>query len=948
MRRIFDYNFDLLDISLAEPITLAQKPNDEPLYADIDGDSGDNTLVGTSGSDTINGFGGNDTLDGLRGTNTLTGGTGTDTFIVSARGSHNTTITDFEDGLEVIDLSGTGISSFDQLMPFMSQQGTDVRLQTIWAFNSERLTISDILLADLTASDFVFDTDATTRLISGTSQNNTFFGGLGDDVLNGGTGNEDLIGGDGDDMIDGGRGNNFVIGGAGIDTFIVSARGSHNTTITDFEDGLEVIDLSGTGISSFDQLVPFMSQQGTDVRLQTIWAFNSERLTISDILLADLTASDFVFDTDATARLISGTSQNNTFFGGLGDDVLNGGNGSEGLNGGDGNDTITGGSGNDSLRGGNGDDILSGGSGRDFIDGGAGIDTVQYFDASAGVNVNLGTGGASGSSAQGDEVLNVENIDGSDFNDTLTGSDVDNIINGGLGADRLIGGLGADTFIGGDGFDSVDYRAAAEAVRFSVDTGGTAGEALGDTFSDIERYYLSNFNDVITGSDANEFFFGEDGNDTINAGGGIDRVYGGDGNDIQRGQDGNDQLYGSAGNDQLNGGAGFDIANYGDAAEAVIVNMLTGGTGGDAAGDTYFGIEAVYGSDFDDSLTGNNSANELRGGDGDDALFGLGGNDRFFGGEGADSFDGGTGVDIVNYTVAAAGVTLDLTTSGLSGEATGDTFTSIEWVFGSNFDDDISGNEFNNRLEGRDGNDTLNGGDGNDRLLGGDGNDIINGDDGVDTIFGQDGDDIMTGGGGNDFFFGGAGADSHDGGSGIDTVSYLASSGPIVIQNGVGIGGDATGDTYSSIERYFGSSGDDVINTSGVLLGNGGDDFLHGMNGSNDSLNGGAGMDTFAYDVTGGAADVIQGFFLGEQISILGDDTNFDTEAEVMAAGTNAGSNVIFDFGLGNTITIVGFNLEDLPSNTFIFTGQLSGEPLSEGEAFAADISDVFDMDALI
>jgi len=103
--RHFKYNFNLLDMSFIDIETQAEKPVDEPLYADINGDSGDNTLVGTSGNDTINGLGGNDTLDGLGGTNTLIGGTGTDTFIVSARGSHTTTITDFEDGVEVIDLT---------------------------------------------------------------------------------------------------------------------------------------------------------------------------------------------------------------------------------------------------------------------------------------------------------------------------------------------------------------------------------------------------------------------------------------------------------------------------------------------------------------------------------------------------------------------------------------------------------------------------------------------------------------------------------------------------------------------------------------------------------------------------------------------------------------------------------------------------------------------------
>lgn len=89
-------------------------------------------------------------------------------------------------------------------------------------------------------------------------------------------------------------------------------------------------------------------------------------------------------------------------------------------------------------------------------------------------------------------------------------------------------------------------------------------------------------------------------------------------------------------------------------------------------------------------------------------------------------------------------------------------------------------------------------------------------------------------------------------------------------------------------------------------------------------------------------------FFLGEHISILGGDPNFDTEAEILAVGNNAGSNVVFNFGNGNTLTIVGVNLADLPSNTFTFEGPLFGNPLADPDAFAANIVDVFDMDALI
>ena len=646
-----------------------------------------------------------------------------------------------------------------------------------------------------------------------------------------------------------------------------------------------------------------------------------------------------------------------------------------------------------------GDDILEGGMGNDMLFGGAGTDSASFSGVQANYTVtdnmdgtytvtdNVGTDGtdtlesieflifsdvtidietaAQGSSGSIDGTAGNDNplngtagddvINGLAGNDIINGLAGDDEINGGDGADTLIGGEGADALNGGLGFDSADYRGALAGVAFNVVTGGTGGEAAGDTFSGIERYFLSDFNDTVTGSDANEFFFGEGGNDTINGGGGIDRIDGGDGNDILRGDAGNDLLFGSAGGDQLNGGTGFDIASYENSAAAVTVSLLSGGTGGDAAGDTYFGIEVVRGSDFDDSLTGNNSVNELRGGEGDDMLFGLGGNDRFFGGEGADSFDGGTGVDIVNYTLATEGVFVDLVNGGTGiGEAAGDSFTSIEWVFGSNFDDDITGDAGNNRLEGRDGDDMLNGAAGNDRLLGGDGNDFIFGGDGVDTIFGQEGDDILDGGAGNDFFFGGAGADEHFGGSGIDTVSYLASSvGLTVNMSGIGVAstGDAAGDGFFNIERIFGSGFDDILiggADSVTLLGNGGNDYLQGGD-EDSSLIGGAGVDSFGFDVNGPSSDVIVDFATNELIFILGNNPDFDTWEEVQAVGTDAGANVIFDFGFGTTLTLIGRNLADLDASNFDFSSMpLAAEPLNDPDAFAEAPVDVMDMDALI
>ncbi|MEP3889375.1 MAG: hypothetical protein ABJN69_02840 [Hellea sp.] len=718
--------------------------------------------------------------------------------------------------------------------------------------------------------------------------------------INGDSSDDDIFSGYGDDIIDGGAGNDLIEGGQGADQ-IDGGTGIDTASYRTSEAAVSVSLTSGTG-------------SGGD----------SEGDTLSNI--ENIIGSNFA----------------------------------------------------DNLWGNGLDNILEGGLGDDELNGEGGFDFASYRHSASSVQVSLAVQVNTVSkennfvfaNSVSDIFNSIEGLIGSEFSDNLTGDSNNNDLiglggsdfliggagndrlYGDAGADRFIGGLGADLLDGGEGFDTVDYSTATTGVALSFLMGGTAGEANGDSFVSIERIYGSNFNDTVTGSDANEFFYGEDGNDTINAGGGIDRIYGGDGDDIQRGQEGNDQLYGSAGADQLNGGTGFDIANYRAATAAITVNLATGGTGGDADGDTYFGLEAIYGSDFNDSMTGSGGTNELRGFDGDDVLDGSDGNDRLFGGNGADSLIGGTGIDIAMYTVATAGVTLDLAAGGTGGEAAGDSFSGIEWVFGSDFNDDITGDSGANRLAGNDGNDTLNGAGGNDRLLGGEGNDTIHGGDGVDTIFGQVGDDIMSGGAGNDFFFGDSGADSHDGGADFDTVSYLASSiGVTVNMQTGGTGGDAAGDSYVSIERIFGSSHDDNLTGSDgndTLIGNGGNDVLTGGLG-NDSLNGGAGVDRFAYNTTQDAADVIQGFTVNEIIEIMGGDPAFDSFAELMAVATDAGANTIFNFGSGNTLTIVGQNIADLDIDNFTFTPPMA-EPLLDNETafmFEPDINEALLMATL-
>ena len=200
----------------------------------------------------------------------------------------------------------------------------------------------------------------------------------------------------------------------------------------------------------------------------------------------------------------------------------------------------------------------------------------------------------------------------------LFGEDGDDTLDGGAGNDILYGGAGADVLIGGTGVDAANYATSASGVVFSV-AGGTGGDAAGDTYSGIERFYGSGHNDQITGGASADFLNGLAGNDIINGEGGADRLYGSAGNDTLNGGAGNDLLIGGAGADVLNGGSGIDRAIYTSSATGLTINLANAALStGDASGDTYIDVELIQATTHNDNLIGDGSAN---------LLFGLAGND---------------------------------------------------------------------------------------------------------------------------------------------------------------------------------------------------------------------------------------------------------------------------------------------------------------------------------
>jgi Ca2+-binding RTX toxin-like protein len=92
--------------------------------------------------------------------------------------------------------------------------------------------------------------------------------------------------------------------------------------------------------------------------------------------------------------------------------------------------------------------------------------------------------GGLGSPSETDTLLNIENLTGSAFDDTVTGNKFANRLDGGAGNDTLIGDLGADTLIGGLGNDIMDAGRGEDIL-----IGGAGADTLtGGTSSDIFRY----------------------------------------------------------------------------------------------------------------------------------------------------------------------------------------------------------------------------------------------------------------------------------------------------------------------------------------------------------------------------------------------------------------------------------------------------------------------------
>jgi Ca2+-binding RTX toxin-like protein len=463
--------------------------------------------------------------------------------------------------------------------------------------------------------------------------------------------------------------------------------------------------------------------------------------------------------------------------------VINGTSNSETLDGADGVtngiDTIDGKGGNDAIYGLGGNDLITGGEGADHLDGGAGDDWAYYYFSSVGVMVSLASGTGLMGEAEGDTLVNIERLWGSQHGDTLVGDGGVNwlwgdrgndILKGGGGVDELHGdygndtlkgGGGADLISGGDGNDTAAYNESAEGVFVSLggSSGYTAsaygGDATGDRLGGIENLTGSEHEDDLWGNNIPNTLHGLGGDDTLKGYGSADRLWGGEGHDSLAGGEGDDILRGENGNDTINGGLGRDtmIGGHGnDIYYADNGNDTVTEAGGQGTDEVRASVSWILNEGADVEilrttndngtanlfLIGNDASNEIIGNNGDNYLEGRGGNDTLVGRLGNDQYVVDGANDIITE---AAGQGIDTVYADANyrlNEGADVEYLTIQSDLFTFHQINLTGNSAGNIVIGNHANNIINGGAGNDELTGNLGHDLFLFDTALDAAFNVD------------------------------------------------------------------------------------------------------------------------------------------------------------------------------------------------------------------
>lgn len=416
----------------------------------VAGDAGNDTLVGGSGTDQLSGGADHDTLK-WDSIDAFNGGTGFDTLDANLASS------------DTIDLRGTRFASMERILTGDGSDTVTIALGKV--------------LSDTADHQFIVDV------------------GSGADILN-----IDLTGGWAATASNPALGATATAAGISVAGLTAYTYSNGTDTVTIFSDAETVRPFSLASLFTAGADVVDFNKVSSDTYLPGS-QYNA------------LAGNDTVtLPTDAAAAAAAGYSPAQPFHGGDGNDVVTGGSLSDQVYGDTGVDTLMGAAGNDRLFGGGSGDVLIAGAGNDAVDGGSSTDRVDYTTVGAAILVNLGLGTATGDG--NDTLLNVENVTGSSFDDSISGSagantllggDGNDVLHGAAGNDNLTGGNGVDGLFGDDGHDVLKWDSADkldgglgfDTINANLSTADKI-DLRGVGFTNVERIQTGGGKDTVT------------------------------------------------------------------------------------------------------------------------------------------------------------------------------------------------------------------------------------------------------------------------------------------------------------------------------------------------------------------------------------------------------------------------------------------------------------------
>ena len=430
-------------------------------------------LYGDAGADSLDGGPGDDKLHGGEGNDALTGGNGSDTFIFGYDGGSDI-IKDFSTTDDRIDLAHFNLTGINDSNLDISKSGSDT---VITVDNDVAITLEGVTTT-LVGNDFIFrnavmtlhelvDANGVTRADAPANPETQHTMAVGDDFLG------NLADPDDQDWI-----RIELQPGA---TYIIRLHGHGEAPLND--PLLELYDAEGQRVAFNDDMyegvlhsqMVFTVPESDRADAPATYYINARSYSLNPALRSD---DDYRLSVREQLPLAAPATPPAAPEALLNPETV-----------------LTGLSVADELTGDDGDNVLDGGRGADILDGGGqpadGLgDSASYRRAGSGVTVNLLTGRGEGDEAEGDVLIDIENLIGSDYDDTLSGDNRDNILLGGAGDDTLAGGGGGDLLLGGPGTDTVTYERnfSNHGVRVDLAAGVADGStAEGDRLAGIRE-----------------------------------------------------------------------------------------------------------------------------------------------------------------------------------------------------------------------------------------------------------------------------------------------------------------------------------------------------------------------------------------------------------------------------------------------------------------------------